>query len=71
MHCDAIRLTGQSRYSICLLYGQVLHTYSMLIEEIIEDEGAIWTDGKISWLSIHRGYYHYKIVHVVNGTFRP
>ena len=28
MHCDAIRLTGQSRYSICLLYGQGFHTYS-------------------------------------------
>ena len=27
--CDAIWLTGQSRYSICLLYGQVLHPYSM------------------------------------------
>ena len=28
MLCDAMRLTGQSRYSICLLYGQVFHTYS-------------------------------------------
>ena len=28
MHCDAIRLTGQSRYSICPLYGQGFHTYS-------------------------------------------
>ena len=27
--CDAMRLTGQSRYSICLLYGQVLHPYSI------------------------------------------
>ena len=29
MHCDKIRLTDQSRYSICLLYGQGFHTYSM------------------------------------------
>ena len=26
-----MRLTDQSRYSICLLYGQVFHTYSILI----------------------------------------
>ena len=28
MHCDAIRLTVQSGYSICLFYGQVFHPYS-------------------------------------------
>ena len=29
---------------------------SRLIEEIVEDEGAIWTDERISWISINRGY---------------
>ena len=28
IHSDTIRLTDQSRYSICLLYGQGFHTYS-------------------------------------------
>ena len=28
MHSDAMRLTDQSGYSICLLYGQGFHTYS-------------------------------------------
>ena len=28
MHCDTIRLTDQSGYSICLFYGQVFQPYS-------------------------------------------
>ena len=28
MHSDAMRLTDQLGYSICLLYGQGFHTYS-------------------------------------------
>ena len=41
---------------------------SRLIEEIVEDEGAIWTDERISWISINRGYYHYNKVQVVDGA---
>ena len=44
---------------------------SMLIEDIVEDDGALWTEGIISWLSINRGSYHGKNVQVVNGTFFP
>ena len=28
---------------------------SILIEEIVEDEGALWTEGLISWISSNRG----------------
>ena len=52
MHSDAIRLTGQSRYSICLLYGQVFHTDSIFIlaEGPVE---AFWPCCSWhSWLSI-------------------
>ena len=42
----------------------------MLIEDIFEDEGEPWTEGRISWLPINTGYYHYKMVQVVYGAFR-
>ena len=42
---------------------------SMLIEEIVEYEGALWTEGSISWLSNNRGSYHGKKVHVVDCAF--
>ena len=44
---------------------------SMLIEEIVKDEGALWTKGGISWLSINRGSYRVKIVQVDDGAFHP
>ena len=44
---------------------------SMLTEEIVEDEGAIWTEVSISWISINRVYYHDKRVQFVDGSFRP
>ena len=43
----------------------------MLIEDIVEDEGELWTEGSISWISINRYYYHGKRVQVVYGDFRP
>ena len=43
----------------------------MLIEEIVENEGELWTEGSISWLSIHKGPYHGKRVQVVYGDFLP
>ena len=44
---------------------------SMLIEEIVEDKGSLWTYGRISWLSINRGFYEVNKVHVFYGAFRP
>ena len=44
---------------------------SMLIEEIVEDEGAIWTDRSISWLSVNRGSSQDKRIQVVYGEFFP
>ena len=44
---------------------------SILIEEIVEGEGALWADGSISWLSINRGSYCGKRVQVVDSAFLP
>ena len=41
----------------------------MLIEEIIEDEGVLWTEGSISQKSFNVGYYHGKMIQFVNGAF--
>ena len=43
----------------------------MLIEDIVEDEGALWTEGVISWLSINIGSYQGKRLQIVNGNFHP
>ena len=32
----------------------------MLVEDIVEDEGALWTEGSILWLSVNRGSYQGK-----------
>ena len=42
---------------------------SMLIGEIAEDEGALWTEVSISWISIIRCSYHGNNVQVVDGAF--
>ena len=42
---------------------------SMLIKEIVEDEGALRTEGSISWISINIGSYRGKSIHVVDGAF--
>ena len=42
---------------------------SMLIEYIVEDEGALWTEGSIPWLSINRVSHHGKRVQVVDCEF--
>ena len=42
---------------------------SMLIEKIVEYEVALWTEGRISWLSINIGYNHGKKLHVVDFSF--
>ena len=42
---------------------------SMLIEEIVEDEGAIWTEGRILCLYINRNYYQGNMLQVVYGVF--
>ena len=44
---------------------------SMLTEEIVEDEGALWTEGSISWLSMNIGSYQGKRVKSVDGAFFP
>ena len=44
---------------------------SMLIEEIVEDEGALWTEESSSWLSMNRGSCQGKRVHVVEGALHP
>ena len=41
---------------------------SMLIEEIVEDDGLFWTERGISPLYINRGSYQDKIVKVVDGN---
>ena len=43
----------------------------MLINDIFEYEGALWTEGSILWISINIGYSQGKRVNVVNGSFRP
>ena len=42
---------------------------SMLIGNIFEYEGALCTEGSISWLSINRGSYQGKGLQVVHGVF--
>ena len=42
---------------------------SMLIKEIVEDEGSLWTEGSISWISINIGSSQDKRVQVVYGAF--
>ena len=41
----------------------------MLVEDIDEDEGALWTEGSISCLYIYIGYYRGKSSQVFCGTF--
>ena len=41
----------------------------MLIEDIVEDEGALCTEGSIICLFINRGYYQGNMVQVVYGAF--
>ena len=48
-----------------------LSLISMLIDDIVEDKGALWDDGRISWISIYRGSYNGKRVQVFDGDFRP
>ena len=43
----------------------------MLIEDIVEDEGAFWTDGTFSWLFINKSYYLENRVQAVDGTVSP
>ena len=43
----------------------------MLIKDIVQDEGALCTDGRIFCISINTGSYHGKMVQVVGGDFFP
>ena len=43
----------------------------MLIEDIVEYEGTLWTDGRISYISINRLSYKFKRVQVFNSAFLP
>ena len=43
----------------------------MLIEDIVEDEVALWTEGSISWIYVNRGYYQGNMVQFVDGAFHP
>ena len=43
----------------------------MLIEEIVEDKGALWTEGIIFWLTINGVSYQVKRVQVADGAFCP
>ena len=42
----------------------------MLIKDIVEDEGALYTEGRILWLYINRGSYQGKRVQVFDDAFR-
>ena len=44
---------------------------SILINDIVEDEEAYWTEGRISWVLMNGGSYHIKWIQVVNGGFCP
>ena len=44
---------------------------SILINEIVKEEGTLCNDGGSSWLSINRGSYQGKRVQVVDGDFCP
>ena len=43
----------------------------MLLEDIVEDEGKLWTEGRISWISINRGSSKVKRLHVFDGALCP
>ena len=43
----------------------------MLIKKIVEDEGALWTEGRISWIYINIDYYQVNRVQVLDGDFLP
>ena len=42
---------------------------TMFTKEIVEDKGALWSEGIISWLYINRGSYKCNGVKVVDGNF--
>ena len=44
---------------------------SMLVKEVVEGEGALWTEGIISWLSINRITYQVNRIKFVDGAFHP
>ena len=44
---------------------------SMLIKEIVENEGELWSEVSITWLSINRVSYHGKRLQVVYVALRP
>ena len=44
---------------------------SRLIKEVVENEGELWTEGSISWLSINRGYYQVNMVQVIDSSILP
>ena len=44
---------------------------SLLIKDIVEDDGALLNEGRISWLSVNRGSYQGKRLHVVYVYFIP
>ena len=48
-----------------------LSSRSMLIQDIFEGEGGLWTKGSISWLSINICYYKLNKVQVIYGDFLP
>ena len=41
----------------------------MLIKDIVEDEGSLFTEGSILWVSINRYYYHRKSLQFVDVAF--
>ena len=41
----------------------------MLIEEIVEDEGELCTEGRILWISNNRGSSQGNMIQVLNGVF--
>ena len=43
----------------------------MFIKYIVEYDGALWTEGKISWLSINICSYKGNTVQVIDGEFLP
>ena len=42
---------------------------SILVKEIVENEGALWTERRISWLSINIGSSKGNRLQVVDGAF--
>ena len=41
----------------------------MLIKDIFEDEGALWSEGSISWIFINGGSYQENRVQVADDNF--